>query len=262
LSNPAPRSFDSIARADAAAARGARAFAALAARLARGALPQRCMLCGAHAGDALVCGECAAALPRARAACPVCALQTPHGAVCGSCIASSPPFTATIAAFAYAFPVDRLLQQLKYGGQLACADWAAGELAASLRAALAARPDARRPDLVAAVPLSAARQRERGFNQAHEIAWRVARTLGLPFAPVLERSRHGAPQTGLRGLERARNVRGAFACRSDLSGLCVALVDDVMTTGATLAEAAAAARRASAARVDAWVVARTASTGL
>jgi ComF family protein len=107
------------------------------------------------------------------------------------------------------------------------------------------------------MPLAPARQRARGFNQAHEIGVRTARALGLPLVSALTRTTHGAPQAALRWSERARNVRGAFACRADVAGSAVAVVDDVMTTGATLAEAAATLRRAGAARVEAWVVART-----
>jgi ComF family protein len=261
LSNPARRSFDSIARTDAATAHSVRALTAFAAGAARCALPQNCVLCAAPAGRALVCGACAAALPRLRDGCPVCALPGRDGEVCGACLASPPPYASTVTAFAYAFPVDRLLQQFKYRGQLAYADWAAGELAASVGRILGTRADARRPDLVAAVPLAPARQRARGFNQAHEIARRVAPALGLRLAPVLERTGAAPPQAGLHWRERARNVRNAFACRCRLEGLALALVDDVMTTGATLAEAATVAKRAGAVRVDAWVVARTLPPG-
>jgi len=259
LSNRAAASFDSAARADGGAAAGGawRAWAQRATRLARGALPQACALCAAGAGVELLCAACAAALPRLPPACPVCALPAPDAAPCGACLAHPPPFATTIAAFVYAFPVDRLLQQFKYAGRLALADWAAGELAAAAAGALAARRGAILPGLVAAVPLSAARQRERGFNQAHEIAARVAQRLGLPAGHALAREERGVPQAALPWSRRAGNVRGAFACRRDVRGLAVALVDDVMTTGATLAEAAATLRRAGAARVEAWVVART-----
>jgi ComF family protein len=220
-------------------------------------LPQTCALCAGHAGNALVCPACAIALPRLPPACPVCALPVAVAAVCGACLSRPPPFAATVAPFIYAFPVDRLLQQFKYGGRLAFAEWAAEELATAAAGALAARDGADRPAVVAAVPLAPARQRERGFNQAHEIAVRVARRLGLPVVNALERTAGATPQAALRWSERARNVRGAFSCGRDVRGLAVALVDDVMTTGATVGEAAAALRRAGAARIETWVVART-----
>src|SRR4029453_5263138 len=142
-------------------------------RIIRGArlgLPQHCALCMAVAGGALLCGECTAALPWLGDACGVCALPSAGGAICGACLARPPPYAATIAGLVYAFPVDRLLQQLKYGGRLALADWAATALAAAVKTSLARRAESTWPDRIVALPLAAARQRERGFNQAHEIA--------------------------------------------------------------------------------------------
>lgn len=182
-----------------------------------------------------------------------------NATTCGRCLAHPPPFTTTIAAFAYAFPVDRLLQQLKYGGRLAFADWAAGELAAVVIRADASSARAERPDCIVALPLAIRRQRERGFNQAREIAVRVARSLDLPLLDALRRVAHGAPQATLPWAQRSANVRGAFNAneRVSVEGRSIALVDDVMTTGATLIEAAGALRRAGATRVECWAVART-----
>jgi ComF family protein len=262
LSNRLRSAFDCAARSTRSGARDTArsAWSLLAggtARIVRRALPQACALCAAPAGDALVCAACAATLPRVQSPCPVCALPTAEAAVCGGCLRKPPAFAATLAAFIYAFPVDRLLQQLKYGGRLAYADWAAEALAATADAALRARSAAAAPECVVALPLSATRQRERGFNQAREIGVRVARRLGLPVARALERVAVGVPQTALPWSARARNVRGAFACRERIDGARIALVDDVMTTGATLAEAALTLRAAGAARVECWVVART-----
>ena len=159
-------------------------------RVRRGAsraslLPQRCELCVARTDGALLCDACARSLPRIAAACPVCALPSAGSDVCGACLAHPPPYAATIAAFAYAFPVDRLLQRIKYGGRIALAEWAGAALAAAVRATLAGRTGRDRPDRIVALPLAAARQRERGFNQAREIAVRVARGTGLPLAAPL-----------------------------------------------------------------------------
>lgn len=172
-----------------------------------------------------------------------------------------PPFAATIAALVYAWPVDRLLQRMKYRGELALADWAGTIVAAAVRGRLDARVDGETPDRVVALPLARARQRERGFNQAHEIAERVARATGLPLVSALERIAGGPPQAALPWSERRRNVRGAFAVRGEVRSARIALVDDVMTTGATLEEAAQALRRAGAAHVECWVVARTLPPG-
>ena len=185
----------------------------------------------------------------------MCALPTLESAVCGACLAHPPPFSATVAAWLYAFPVDQLMQAFKYGGQLALAEPLSGALVATVRR-LGVLP----PDAIVALPLAPSRQRQRGFNQAHEIARRVARSLRIPLVRGLMRVRDAAPQAGLSLEERARNMKNAFVANSAIAGRHIAIVDDVMT-GATLAAAARAARRAGAAGVDAWVVARTPAPG-
>jgi len=247
LSNLRARSFDSVAW---------RALRRGIVRMARAALPQRCALCVAPARDALLCRECAHALVRLPAACPRCALPTAGGATCGPCLRAPPPYAATAAALVYAFPVDRLLQQLKYGGRLALADWAAAALVAALAPGFPRRAPEAQPDRVIAVPLAPARQRHRGFNQAHEIAVRVANAFDLPVADGLRRTVCGPAQASLPWSARATNVRKVFIADGDVTGARVALVDDVMTTGATLTEAARTLIRAGATQVECWVVAR------
>ena len=178
--------------------------------------------------------------------------------MCGACLTRPPRFARTLAACSYAYPLDRLVQALKYGRQLALAQPLGDALAAAV---LRAPGPQHRPQALAAVPLAAARQRERGFNQAIEIARVVARRVGLPLVHGLVRTAHGPAQATLPWARRRRSVRGAFACERSFPGLHVALVDDVMTTGATLEAAADALLRAGAARVDAWVVARTLPPG-
>lgn len=224
---------------------------ALARRFANLAFGGSCFLCRGAAGG-LLCAACDADLPRlAGPRCPRCALASPAGEVCGRCLAQPPAFDATAAALAYEFPADVLVQALKFRGELALAPLLGSLLARRLAPGT-------RVDCVLPVPLSAARLRRRGFNQALEIARPVAAALGARLEPLLaERSRDTAAQTGLPHGERAKNVRGAFRCARALEGAEVALVDDVMTTGATLDELAATLKRAGAARVVNWVVART-----
>ena len=206
-----------------------------------------CFLCRGAARE-LLCADCTAELPRLDAAvCPRCSLASPAAALCGRCLADPPGFDATVAALWYRFPTDVLVQALKFRGELA--------LAAFLAAILGKRLAGDEPDFVVPVPLSAARLRERGYNHAAEIARRLpGRRLELDLC---QRTRDGRPQMELPFAERQRNVRNAFAVRRPLDGATVAVVDDVMTTGATLGEIARTLKAAGAARVVNWVVART-----
>ena len=220
---------------------------------ARQALPQRCELCATPSGDCLICRDCSRELPWLEHACPVCALPTAGDEVCGQCLANPPPFDATIAACAYAFPVDRLIHAFKYQGRLALADWCADAILAAHR-----RRSSTRLGCLIALPLSEERQRERGCNQAAEIARVLAAKIGVALMTAgVRRTRATPPQAALPWPERARNVRGAFSCDADMKGLNVAVVDDVMTTGATLTEFAKTLKASGALRVENWVVART-----
>lgn len=209
-----------------------------------------CFLCRGKA-DALLCAPCDADLPRlGTELCPRCALASPGGALCGRCLAQQPAYDATQAALAYAFPADALIQALKFRAELALAPFLGDLLSKSISAIGV--------DCIVPVPLSAERLCSRGYNQALEIARRVAATSGKRLAPELcERSRDTATQMDLPLQERAKNVRGAFHCPGLVGGRTVAVLDDVMTTGATLNEVAATLKRAGAARVVNWVVART-----
>jgi len=210
---------------------------------------QDCLLCGEESGRELLCAACIAELPALPESCPRCALPSPAAAVCGSCLNHPPHFDATLALWRYEFPCDRLVQALKYRARLALAGFFARNLAS--------RPIPE-VDLIVPMPLHPKRLAERGFNHALEIARGFARHLGRPIEPrgVL-RVKDTPPQTGLPYEERAKNVRGAFLCKLDLSGASVAVLDDVMTTGATLNELARALKRAGATRVENFVIART-----
>jgi ComF family protein len=206
-----------------------------------------CFLCRGRADD-LICADCDADLPRLDfPLCPRCALASPGGAVCGRCLSSAPHYDATRAALAYEFPADALVHSLKFRGELA--------LAPLLASLLADRTRADPVDHVVPVPLSAKRLRERGYNQSVEIA-RHLRKDALDLS-LCERLRDVRPQIELPYDERQSNVRGAFRCTRALVGARIAVVDDVMTTGATLNELARTLKAAGAVQVVNWVVTRT-----
>jgi ComF family protein len=210
-----------------------------------------CFLCRG-AARSLLCKACDADLPRlASPRCPCCALASPGAAVCGRCLANAPRYDATAAALSYDFPADALIHALKFRGELSLAAFLADFLGNEIR-------PGERIDCVVPVPLSATRLRERGYNQAVELARPLARAVGAPLELTLcQRTRDAPPQTELPWAERGRNVRGAFRCTRLLAGMTVAVVDDVMTTGATLDEIASTLKAAGAHRVVNWVVART-----
>jgi ComF family protein len=208
-----------------------------------------------------LCADCLARFAAPRLRCPRCALPVATPVVaCGACLAAPPPFGHAVAALDYAFPWDGLIQRFKFGASPELARPLASLLADAVQAA---RPVAQAaPDIVVPVPLSAARLAERGYNQAWELARHAAARLKLPArAEALVRVIDTPHQAGLDRRERERNLRNAFApaprAASWLGGRRVALVDDVMTTGATVREAAAALLRGGAAAVELWVLART-----
>jgi ComF family protein len=216
-------------------------------------LPWHCQLCGGAGAEGLdLCAACADEIPRNRSCCRRCALPLPVAAeLCGACQRSLPPWQAAWAPFRYGWPLDRLESRFKFGQNLA-----AGR---SLAALWQREPMAiERPELILPVPLHRSRLRRRGYNQAMELARPLAKALALPWRrDVLRRVRDTAAQTELDRAARRRNVRGAFVLRSGVAlPAHVALLDDVMTTGATLAECARLLKRAGVRRVDVWALAR------
>lgn len=219
-------------------------------------LPWRCLLCGDAGTDRLdLCAACAAELPRNTSCCARCALPLPRpAAACGRCQRKPPPWDGAWAPFRYGWPLDRLEARYKFGGELA-----AGRTLAELWRRMP--PTAPRPALIVPVPLHRARLRQRGYNQALELARPLGRALGIPVRhDLLLRTRATVAQTELEAQARRRNVRGAFALRAGVRlPPHIVLLDDVMTTGATLAECARVLKRAGVARVEAWALARAPS---
>ncbi len=215
--------------------------------------PQDCFVCGAESGGEAVCATCTDSLPRRPdSACRRCGLPGLGGGPCLACQRDPPAYDATVAVFEFTFPVDVMVHALKYRHQLAMAHF--------LGAALAARGmdfghDA---DLVLPMPLHPHSLAERGFNQAVELARPLAREQALPMELACVRKlRDTPPQASLSRDERLLSPAGAFRCDRALDGLHVLVVDDVMTTGATLDELARCLKAQGAARVTNLVVART-----
>ena len=214
-----------------------------------------CLLCDAPGGTIVnLCDACARELPTLPNACVICgASAIPRTRLCPSCTIRRPPVDRTVCALAYASPVDYLVGRLKFHRDLRVVPVLAGLL---VRAA--APGTGTRADWLAPVPITAARLRKRGFNQALEIAREVSSGTGVRITRAVHR-RRGAdtPQSLLRDTSARRaNVAGAFLARASIQGK-VAIVDDVVTTGATVNELARCLKSAGASRVEVWAVART-----
>ena len=222
--------------------------------LAQGAIESDCLLCGA-VREGEICAACDASFERVADACPGCALPLVASRRCGACLANPPAFDASLAVFAYRFPLERVMHRFKYGADLAAGRWLALQLAARVS-------NEPRPDVVAVPPAMREHMHRRGFNPAAEIAKVVARRTRTHFAAQLvRRVREHAPQAGLSRRERLANLRGAFVADATVRGLDVVVVDDVMTTGATANAMARALKDAGAANIRIWLVARAPEPG-
>ncbi len=233
----------------------------LARALGAALLPSSCALCAARC-SAAVCTPCQAHyLAPGGPRCRRCA--NPFGAAdarweCGACQSHPPAYDATIVAADYASPLDQLVLHLKFGGGLALAPW----FGQALRAAVLAQRHAELPNVLCPVPLGPARLVERGFNQALEIARPLSKALGIPLRAALAiRALDTAAQSSVAPAQRKKNMRNAFivapAALALVRGQHIGVVDDVMTSGATLHELAATFKRFGAARVSNFVFART-----
>lgn len=221
-------------------------------QLGRGLFVPRCLICGELGANGLdLCANCRQCLPILKHACSHCALPLADPGVCQHCQQRDPVLGHCHAAFIYGFPLDRLVPRLKFHRDLA-----AGRLLAELLIESVAAASLPQPQALVPVPLHAGRLRQRGYDQALELARPLARRLNLSLrADALQRTRATAAQSELDASQRQRNLQQAFRACGPMPAH-VALIDDVMTTGATLHAAARALRQAGVQRVDAWVCAR------
>lgn len=214
----------------------------------------RCLLCSDCIKNShlSICQHCISDLPwQVNGCCPQCGIRSIKGQLCGHCLKSAPAFDFTRSVFNYEYPLNAILQQYKYGNKLIVAELFGKLLADSISPASL-------PDVIIPMPLHPHRLRERGFNQAVEIAKVTGREMKLKLdASICRRTRLSPPQASLPLKQRVKNMRNTFVCDGQLGGLKVALIDDVMTTGASLNALAATVKKAGASTVECWVLART-----
>ncbi|MGD0958573.1 MAG: ComF family protein [Methylomonas sp.] len=219
-------------------------------------LPPRCIFCGRDGfNDMDLCIACFSELPRNAHCCYRCGesfdFSNNEPQLCGHCLSSAPDFDATFAPFLYQGNIRYLVTQLKFSRQYANARLLGGLLARHVA------ETAQLPDLIVPMPLHVNRYRERQFNQSIEIAAHVAQQLAVPLdLHNCIRIRDTVHQTGLSARRRRKNMRRAFAVKKPIAARHIAVLDDVMTTGATASELAKALKQHGAQRVDVWVCAR------
>ena len=206
-----------------------------------------------------LCAPCRADLPDNVWHCRACALPLPFAAnrfLCGQCLSEPPPFSRSVIPWRYQYPVDTMIGRYKYNRQRHFARPLIAGLGQHLTEQFA-NGTLSRPDLLVPAPMHPQRRRQRGFNQAQDIAEQLGETLKLPVAGALaRRTRTARSQRELNREERQKNLRGVFEVRSQLTG-SVAIVDDVMTTGATARTLATLLLAHGATEVQVWALART-----
>jgi len=216
-------------------------------------ISQNCVLCDQSTIDA-VCQPCQQSLSTSTHACPVCAAPSQRQ-ICGTCLRDQPHFDASVAAFTYQYPLDRLVRSFKFGANLTLVDFFADALAAKI--SQNTNSEQPLPTRIIALPLANKRLATRGFNQSALLADALAHRLTLKVAhQAMRRIRETPPQTGLSKALRLKNIKGAFECVANVANQHIAIVDDVMTTGATLSEAAKVLKLAGARSVTTWIIAR------
>ena len=234
---------------------------------------QNCLLCASRiesktSNNHAICRTCLGDLPwHPTSSCPQCGLSS-SGMVCGSCLNSPPDFDATKAIFLYAYPVNAMMQRYKYGSMLNLGDTFGEFLAEKINLGFS---NLNHIDLIIPMPMHPQRLKERGFNQALEIAKVLNKILCKNHKEKLDytkldytsvtRQTLTPPQASLPLKERVKNIKGAFKVNADkldkFQGKRIAIIDDVMTTGASLNELAKTLKKAGASHVACWVIART-----
>lgn len=223
---------------------------------------QHCLLCAADdVNEGCVCDSCVYDMPwHDGPQCQTCNLPSNHS-ICGACLKNMPNFDCTVSIFRYNYPLSYLIQRYKYQEALHISQFFALALLQKINHTdkrIAENTRQHRIDLIIPMPMHANRIKERGFNQALEIARILSKRLNIPLNyRACTRTKYTPPQASLPLKKRKQNVAGVFACTPTLQGLNVAVIDDVMTTGASLNELARTLKNAGACYVECWVVART-----
>lgn len=224
-------------------------------------LPDLCVTCLAPDAEEGLCHGCRQDLPRNTTACYRCGLPLTLAApaaslVCGECLKRPPAFSHAFIPWCYQFPVDRMIGQYKYRAQRHFVRPLLADFGALAQHRMAENPS-QRPQLLVPAPMHRKRQRKRGFNQAADIAEALSLATDIPWSSeLLRRTRATAAQSGLDRRQRLSNLKGVFEVTGEVPAH-VAVVDDVVTTGATARTLATLLQQHGAQTVEIWALART-----
>jgi ComF family protein len=220
-------------------------------------IPQICFLCGDAATTLPICSACLVDLPFQGPACIRCARRLQKVGICQHCQKARPHYTHTQAVFSYLYPLDKLILAAKFHHNMAVLNLLGHLMAQHLTI------DSR-PDVLIPVPLHPKRLRHRGYNQSLELAKRISKHTGIPIAiNACQRIINTPPQTSLSGKQRQSNLKGAFkVVRVERHWQHLVLIDDVMTTGATVKELASVFKAAGIEQVDVWCCAKSTTDGM
>lgn len=219
--------------------------------------PGQCILCTSSCQSNLdICIPCQSDLPEITHPCHRCALplQDSHSILCGQCLLQPPPFTKTIAVWQYLPPVAQLISGFKYHHRYPYGAVLATLSQKKLTSAYQKEP---LPDLICPTPMHWRRRLTRGFNHSEQLARHYCQQLGIPLHHAVKRQKATTAQRSLDAQQRHQNLKGAFTVAEQLKDKSIALVDDVMTTGATASEISRCLLAAGAAEVHVWCLART-----
>lgn len=215
-------------------------------------LERNCILCLATTQD-LWCAACEQDILIAINRCPVCAKSSPYSLTCGDCLKTKPAYSNTTVLFQYQYPAEWLIKAFKFQDQAALAVPFA-QLIAHKRMAVT---DCRLPEIVIPMPLHKKRQQQRGYNQSQLLADQIARQCGLKVDSTLcLRIKNTEPQSTLPRAKRRENIRNAFVLTGKPIFNHIAIVDDVITTGATVNELASLFKKAGCQTIEIWAIAR------
>jgi len=225
-------------------------------------LSKQCLLClSPTINEYLLCSDCESELPKNTSHCVICAVpfsalqMTENSLVCGKCQKAPPHYTTSLIPHIYASPLKQLISQLKFQGNLTVAPLLAENFIHSIK-----HRKNNLPECIIPVPLHPQRLRERGFNQALELARIIARQLDIPLDYSLCQRNKSTPfQSGLSAKQRKLNLKNAFVVTKPQSYKHVAIFDDVVTTGTTVNELAKQLKKSGVETIEVWAIARTAN---